>query len=158
MHNSGGEPQPSFIHATAFVVGERGILVRGASGAGKSSFADEAIIAAHDKGLFAALVGDDRVSLEGRSGRIILRPHPVLEGFIERRGLGIMPIKSIPAARLSGVVDLAINPAERLPSADQQSDHLLGLVFPRLSLTKSEGGARNLILFWAWLTNLGQDV
>lgn len=158
MCNSDNDTQPVFIHAGAFVVGERGILVRGASGAGKSSFADAVIFSAREKGVFAALVGDDRISLEGRSGRIILRPHPAVEGFIERCGLGIMPINSISAARLSGVVDLTINQLERLPNPDQQSAHLLGLAFPRLVLTKTEGRERNLLLFWAWLTNLGQDV
>jgi HPr kinase/phosphorylase len=155
-------PAPaSAIHATAFVVGEAGVLVRGASGSGKSSFADWAINAAQNKGDFAALVGDDRILLhKGRTG-ITIRPHPVIAGLLERRGLGIMPVPHLPAARLSGVLDLEGETPEagcagRLPAPYEQQAMLLGFVFPRLALSTMQDKSSQQALFWAWLTQIRQ--
>lgn len=59
---STGDPQLVCVHGTAAVVGEAGVLIRGASGAGKSSLALALVDAAAARGLFARLVGDDRIS------------------------------------------------------------------------------------------------
>ena len=54
----------------------------------------------------AALVGDDRVALEVRHGRLIARPHPSIRGMIEARGLGLLRVAYEPACVLRAVVDL----------------------------------------------------
>ena len=76
------------IHGTFVLLGDRGVLITGASGSGKSSLALDLI--AHATG-FARLVCDDQVLLERRSGgRLVGRAPPVIGGRIEIRGIGIV--------------------------------------------------------------------
>ena len=78
------------IHATAVLLGEHGVLVRGPSGSGKSLLALLLIEAYTDRGLPALLVADDRVDIERRDDAIVLSPPQVLAGLIELRGRGIL--------------------------------------------------------------------
>jgi HPr kinase/phosphorylase len=100
-------PLPSTIHASAVVIGETGILIRGASGAGKSSLARSLIAAGELRGQHARLVGDDRIRLKAASGRLIAASHPEIAGKIETRGRGILEVAHEPAALIQLVVDLA---------------------------------------------------
>ncbi|MDF1600766.1 HPr kinase/phosphorylase [Mesorhizobium sp. YIM 152430] len=76
------------VHGTLVLLGDRGLLITGASGSGKSSLALDLI--AHAEG-FARLVSDDQVLLESRSrGRLVGRVPPVIGGRIEIRGIGIV--------------------------------------------------------------------
>ncbi len=106
----------STIHASAVLVGARAALIRGPSGSGKSRLV-LALLQAADTGAvsFARLVGDDRVHVEARHGRLIVRPTPSLEGLLEIRGLGIRKLAFEPIAQAGLVVDLAATDAERLP-------------------------------------------
>jgi HPr kinase/phosphorylase len=154
-------PSPVFIHATAFAVGEVGVLVRGDSGSGKSSLAASAIRTAHQNGQFAALVGDDRIHLQRIGARIVMRPHPAITGLIEQRGLGLIPAPFLPAARLSRIVDLLPGEEDRMPEPHTQHDTLLGIAFPRLAMrhfSRNEAGhAHQDALFWAWMSQIRQD-
>jgi serine kinase of HPr protein (carbohydrate metabolism regulator) len=83
--------KPFYVHATALIVNEQGILIRGPSRSGKSSLALELL---HHVPT-AEMIGDDRVSLEREgdtAGRIILRGHPLILGKIEQRGVGILDV------------------------------------------------------------------
>ena len=62
---------PQYVHANALVLGEFGLLLRGPSGAGKSD-ADAASSSPTGgrAALSRRLVGDDRVSLDARHGRL----------------------------------------------------------------------------------------
>ncbi len=91
------------IHATALIVGHRGILIRGPSGSGKSRLALTFLQSAGTG--FARLVGDDRIQLEAIHGRLLMRPATALAGLIEIRGLGIVRAVHEPVA----VADLAID-------------------------------------------------
>jgi HPr kinase/phosphorylase len=77
------------IHATAVVVGEAGILIRGRSGRGKSALALALLDLAGERGLFARLIGDDRVFLEFCGGRLLISGAPEISSLIERRGYGL---------------------------------------------------------------------
>ena len=106
------------IHASAVLVGARAVLIRGPAGAGKSRLAFALIEAAQAGTLrFAALVGDDRVHLEGVHGRVLVRPAEGLGGLIEVRGLGIRRLPFEPLAVVGLVVDLEVAEGERLPPA-----------------------------------------
>ena len=61
-------PATFSLHATAVAIGEAGILIRGASGSGKSSLAMDLIFVARHQARFASLVGDDRIDLDTRGG------------------------------------------------------------------------------------------
>ena len=78
------------IHATCVVIGEAGILIRGASGAGKSSLARALLAGAALAGRFGRLVGDDRVEIAALNGRLVARPVKPIEGRLEVRGVGIV--------------------------------------------------------------------
>ena len=107
-HSAPGEPAaPISIHASAVVVGEACVLLRGPSGSGKSGASMALIELAKMRRLFARLVADDRVRLEVKGGRLIASPHPAIAGRIERRGQGIYAAPHLPNAVVALVVDLA---------------------------------------------------
>ena len=125
----------TYIHATALAIGEAGILIRGPSGAGKSRLALELIAEASRRGLFAQLVGDDRVALDSRAGRLVARGHPAIAGQIESRGEGILHVAYERATVIRLVLDMggeAGTPA-RLPQPDTRS-LLGGVSLPQLRL------------------------
>ncbi|TDK30406.1 HPr kinase/phosphorylase [Rhizobium deserti] len=104
------------IHATAIVVGTRGLLFTGPSGSGKSMLAFACLAAARRQGAFAALVADDRVLVSRHGNQLIASSSPSIAGLMELRGSGIVEVESLSSA----VLDLAIQvvslaDAERLP-------------------------------------------
>jgi serine kinase of HPr protein (carbohydrate metabolism regulator) len=109
------------------------VLIRGPAGAGKSQLA-LGLVQAADTGLlqFARLVGDDRVHLEARHGRLLVRPAAALAGLIEVRGLGVRRLDYEPVAVVGLLVDLAAEDAERMPAASEAV--LLGVPLRRLAL------------------------
>jgi HPr kinase/phosphorylase len=121
------------IHACAVLVGARAILIRGPSNAGKSRLALD-LIAAPARGalVFSRLVGDDRVNIEARHGRLIVTPAPALAGLLEIRGVGILRVPHEPTAALGWVVDLADVGAERMPQPDETI--IDGISLPRLAV------------------------
>ena len=74
------------IHATTVAIGGRGVLLTGASGAGKSDLALRLI----DRG--AMLVSDDYTVLTPRDGVLVATPPATIAGRIEVRALGIVDV------------------------------------------------------------------
>ena len=125
-------PAVATVHASCVVVGEAGILLRGQSGSGKSTVARELVDVAGRHGLFARLVGDDRVCLSSHGGRVLAKPHPSLAGLLEIRGVGLALVEYEAACRLRLVLDLsAVEPA-RLPKPMELSTELVGVTLPRV--------------------------
>jgi HPr kinase/phosphorylase len=120
------------LHATCIALGERGILIRGASGAGKSRVALELLHHAFLARRFARLVADDRVVLSLRSGRLIARGVAATAGLIEQRGFGLMRIAHEPAAVVRLVID-CVGEQTRLPPPSERIAILLGCNLPRLT-------------------------
>jgi HPr kinase/phosphorylase len=126
------------IHASAVLVGTRGLLIRGDSGAGKSQLVLQLIAAAADGRLaFARLVADDRVFVAAAHGRLIARAPRELAGLIEIRGLGIRRLPYETAAMIRLVVDLA-TAAERMPPAVATEAEIEGVRLPRLAVAPGE--------------------
>ena len=134
-------PGWSSLYATALVVGESGLLVRGPSGAGKSSLALALIARAREAAIFAALVGDDRVFLRARGGRLLARGAPGFEGLVERRFEGVVAVAHEPYAVARLVVDLAGRgrSAPRMPEESDKVAELLGVRLPRIALDPAQG-------------------
>ena len=128
-------PRSRYLHATALVIGETGLLILGESGAGKSALADRLIAEAGPRGLFAALIGDDRIAVTPHHGRLIASGHPDLAGRIERRGEGIGPVRNVASATLRLAIQLE-NAPERLPETAFLT--LEGLSLPLLRLRADE--------------------
>ena len=134
------------LHASCVVVGEAGILIRGPSGSGKSFIAWDLIREAERVGRFARLVGDDRVRVANRNGRIIAAAVPAIAGKLEVRGSGVltMPYESSAIVRI--VVDCLTVGAARLPAPGDRILSLCGVSIPRVG-TRSEPGVSRIILW-----------
>lgn len=114
------------VHGSCVALGGRGVLLRGASGAGKSDLALRLI----DTG--ARLVADDQVALDRRGDAVVAHAPEAIAGLIEVRGLGILRLDHLPEAALALVVDLVEPPLERMPR--ERTAHLLDVALPNVSL------------------------
>lgn len=121
------------VHASAVLVGNRAVLIRGPSGSGKSHLAFDLILAGRSgQTAPAVLVGDDRVHLEASAGQLIVKPAPALAGLIEIRGLGIRRCDFANEAVVGLVVDLDAADAERLPAPEALQTLVSGIKLPRI--------------------------
>jgi HPr kinase/phosphorylase len=126
------------VHASAVLVGNRAVLIRGPSGSGKSRLAFDLILAGRSGQIpSAVLVGDDRVHLEANQGQIMVRPAPELAGLIEIRGLGIRRCGFAGKAVVGLVVDLAAADGERLPAPEALLTRIHGVQLPRIPVEAS---------------------
>lgn len=100
---------PLIEHASCVVVGERGLLIRGASGSGKSGLALQMM------GMGAELVSDDRVQLSLQQDQILASAPDALRGLIEARHLGILRAKVKASVPLCAIVEMDQLETERLP-------------------------------------------
>jgi len=99
-------------HATCIEIDGIGVLIRGASGSGKSDLALRLI----DAG--AQLVADDRVDLRLDGGKISASPPHEIAGMLEVRGVGILKMAFKAETSIGVVVELvAAENVERLPEA-----------------------------------------
>jgi HPr kinase/phosphorylase len=121
------------IHASAVLIGDRAVLIRGPSGSGKSRLVFDLLLAAQAGQLpEAMLVADDRAYLEAADGQLRVRPAPELVGLLEIRGLGIRRLDCATAAIVGLVVDLDAPDAARLPDADALRIRLNDVELPRI--------------------------
>ena len=97
------------LHGSVVAFGGRGILILGASGAGKSALA----LALLGRG--AALVADDRVHLARRGTALVARAPEAIAGLIEARGVGILRLPAQSEAVVTLAVDLDRAPEARMP-------------------------------------------
>jgi len=101
---------PQLIHGTAVAVEGAGLLITGASGAGKSSLAVQLIA------LGAGLIADDQVALSKSAEKVILSKPSGLPAAIEARGIGLLGAPMLSSAPLRAVVDLDVTEEARLPA------------------------------------------
>ena len=137
-------------HASVVAIGETGVLIVGNSGSGKSRLALALIAEAARRGVFARLVGDDRMLIAAANGRVLARPHPAIAGLIEERGAGLHRLDHEPAARLTCCVNLVAGNPVRLPEPATERHEAAGISLPRLTLRTSIGpdeGARRVLAF-----------
>ena len=97
------------LHASCVAWRGRGLLILGASGAGKSALA----LALMAYG--CALVADDRVAVRRVGRALVAEPPPALAGLVEARGIGLLRAPFRPRAALTLVLDLDRCETSRLP-------------------------------------------
>ncbi len=97
------------MHASCISHHGRGLLITGASGAGKSSLALTMIA------LGADLVADDRTDVFVQNGVVMAMPPPKLHGLIEARQVGILRLAALTSVQICAVVDLDKVETDRLP-------------------------------------------
>ena len=113
------------IHASTVAIGGRGVVLLGASGAGKSDLALRLI----DRG--AELVADDCTRLIREEGRLVARCPDTIVGQMEVRGVGIVRRPARAVAPVALAVTLG-KEAERLPEAATVA--LAGVEVPAVTL------------------------
>ena len=110
------EPQATSQHGSAIVLDDRGVLLLGPSGSGKSRLGHLLIERWTSQNRYARWVADDRFLAQRVGDRVIVRSPETIAGLAERRFLGIEAVALQPRA----VLDLAVqlvgdDEMERLP-------------------------------------------
>lgn len=134
------------IHATGVVLGDRGIVIAGEPGSGKTQLALALICHAQAAGLFARLVADDQLFLTAHRGRLLCAAPATIAGLAELRGLGPMPLRHEAKAPVDLLVRLVQrDAAERMPEA--AVERLLDVDVPVLRLSSDDRqAAMNAVL------------
>ena len=136
------------IHASVARVGERGVLIRGASGSGKSSLLLSLLSAD------AALVADDRTVLEVANGRLVASVPAAIAGQMEIRGVGIVRRPYVSSVAIDLVVDLLpLAECPRLPSEVEGRAIVEGVSLPRIFV--ASGAADGAVRVAAALAHYG---
>ena len=112
------------LHASCVSYGTGAVLIRGASGSGKSALALELMA------LGATLVADDRTDIALLDGWPTASAPLAIRGLIEARGVGLLAAEVCVQARVTLVVDLDEIETERLPP--DRATVLLGQKLPLL--------------------------
>ena len=123
--------QSDILHASAVALGQRGLLILGPSGSGKSELALMLMA------MGCTLISDDRTLVRRDGDRLVAEAPATISDRIEMRGIGILYAASSGAVPLALAVDLATPETSRLP--EPHSLTLLDL--PLALLHKVESGA-----------------
>ena len=97
------------LHASCVALGDRGLLILGRSGAGKSALALNLMALGCD------LVADDRTEVTPRDGVLVARAPEPLTGLIEARGIGLLRAPHRAEAPVTLAIDLDQPEPDRLP-------------------------------------------
>ncbi|MCK0169396.1 serine kinase [Jannaschia sp. S6380] len=128
------------LHATAVTSGGRGLLILGASGAGKSGLAAELVA------LGGALISDDLVVLTDTGGRLVASRPTGAPPALELRGIGIVNTRDAGPHHLHAV--LSLEPiAGRLP--EPTNIVMAGHDLPLLRHPAAPGLAAKILLWLA---------
>lgn len=119
---SGDMPGEHVMHATCVTVGSRAVLIRGASGRGKSGLALQLMA------MGAVLVSDDRTRLWRAEDTLMADAPDTIRGRIEARGLGIMRVPPSGPVPVVLLVDLDLTATERLPPPLHET--VMGVALP----------------------------
>ena len=118
------EASSTTLHASCVARNGQAVLIRGASGSGKSGLALQLIA------MGATLVADDRTLIRQSDGALLATAPDSITGQIEARGVGILAAETTSAARLGLIVDLDETETERLPP--YREVEILGVSLPLL--------------------------
>lgn len=120
------------IHASCISIADKGVLIAGPPGAGKSDLALRLIEAG------AELVSDDQTLLQIENDNLIASAPPSIVGLMEIRHVGLLKLPNARKAPVVLYVDLSIpnDVLERMPAP--QTLNLLDRSVPRLRLPAFE--------------------
>lgn len=97
------------FHASCVAYGSKAVLIKGRSGAGKSSLSLQLMAYGAD------LVADDQVLVTDDNGWPIVQAPDQTSGMIEARYVGLLAAKTLNQVRLALIVDLDHVETQRLP-------------------------------------------
>ena len=128
------------LHGTAVVLGDRGVLITGRSGAGKTALALCLVDLARARGHFARLVADDQLLLAARRGRLVVTAPASIAGLVEVYGLGPTPVAWEGCAVIDLIVRLVEAPAA--PRFQEGAEEIVaGIHLPSISLAERNATA-----------------
>ena len=122
------------IHGTAVAISDKGIILRGPPGSGKSDLALRLI----DNG--AVLVADDRIELVRKNNNLFACCPRIIAGKIEVRGIGILNVPYIEETIITMVVNL-VTPDQVRRIREPDAINLLGDNVTSLKLVPFEASA-----------------
>ncbi len=126
-------------HGTSLIIGGKGVLLRGKSGAGKSDLALRLI---HQG---ATLIADDQTEIVHHGDTLTMTVPKALQGKLEIRGVGIIDIDFCPKHSLDLLINLKNwKDIERLP--EEIKENLEGVSLPRYDIDPFEISAVEKIL------------
>lgn len=145
------------LHATTISLNGTAVMIRGASGSGKSDLALQLLESTGTgltgQAITTALVADDQTILR-REGETILASAPeTIAGLLEVRGHDVLHVEAVQGMPLVLIVDLRLSAQiERLPQPEDMLTQILGLAIPSILIdpTKSSAASR-LRVAWARL-------
>lgn len=109
---------PLTLHANCFILGNKGVLLTGASASGKSALTLALVERASWCGKRGCLVSDDYTELFVKQGKLYGRVPKTLSGGIEIRGAGLYRMAFEPEVAINFVVSLSKEP-KRYPEDDK---------------------------------------
>jgi serine kinase of HPr protein (carbohydrate metabolism regulator) len=140
---------PANLHATAVVLGTRGLLLTGPSGSGKSTLALHLLDAWRARGRFARLLSDDQVFVTVANGRLIASAPDSIAGLVEVHGLGPRPVDHVGRAVIDSVCRLA--PAPQVPRLqDAVVEPVQGIALPSIDVPERNALTAGLAIA-AWI-------
>ncbi|TNF58312.1 MAG: hypothetical protein EP307_12375 [Rhodobacteraceae bacterium] len=141
-------PDPDLIlHGTTVAFGDRAVLIRGASGAGKSGLGLQLMA------LGAVLVSDDRTALRVEGADLVARAPAAIAGMIEALGFGFLRDEGLKAAWVVAGVAVVRVEGRRLPP-DRATD-IAGVALPLLHKVESPhfpAAIRQYVMLGKWST------
>jgi HPr kinase/phosphorylase len=142
------------LHGTCVALGRRAALIRGPSGAGKSDLALRFLALSGEGEDQPVLVADDQVFITPNGNRELVASAPSsIAGKIEVRGLGIVEVPALTAARLTLVCDLVgAKEVPRMPPHPRERTLIAGIPVTLIKLDPFEASAPvklKLALLWA---------
>lgn len=130
------------VHASVVAFDGHGILIRGASGSGKSSL----LLSLLDGSPTAArLVADDRAHIAANGDRLVASVPEAIAGRMEIRGIGILQRPYVSSVAVDLVVDLLpLDDCPRMPSEEESRVVLEGVALARIFVAAGahDGAAR----------------
>ena len=143
MSGDGFGPEEGLLeHATVVEIDGRGVILRGPSGAGKTSLALELVQRCRTSGIMAVLVADDYTFLaaDPATGRLSSTVPERIAGLVELRGFGIV---ELPVDRFKRATELSLavcltepGEAERVADPGRMLS-LAGVQIPELALPRN---------------------
>jgi HPr kinase/phosphorylase len=122
------------IRGSCIAVDGHGVLLRGASGAGKSDLALRLVADG------ALLVSDDYTEVAVVDGRLQASAPEPIRGLLEVRGLGVLRMDAAPCAIVVAAIDLVLpESVPRMP--DDDTTRIAGVALPRVRLAPFEASA-----------------
>lgn len=139
------------LHGGLISIYDKGVLIRGDSGMGKSEIALELVKRGHQ------LVADDRVDCYRIHNRIVGKAPDLLRGMLEIRGIGIINVQrmfGIASIIPKAEVDLEISLVKWEDNADydrvgieeKKYDSILGVDIPKIIIPVREGRSMAVII------------